>query len=70
MCPKCEKARNGDWEGLDELAANAPKHTYLCQCPHCGQLWGGWAFSPQVMYEFTPADAVECFPDWQPSPAK
>jgi len=69
MCSKCEKASNGHWEGLDELVANAPKNTYLCQCPHCGALWAGYAFTPQIMYEFSPSEAAENFPAYRPDPA-
>jgi hypothetical protein len=64
MCSVCEKAGNGDWVGLDELAANAPRCTYLCSCPKCGALWMGHGCMPQLMLELTPAEAVEEFPNW------
>ena len=67
MCAICLKSRSGDFEGLDELAANESKHTYLCGCPHCGTLWMGHGFSPQLMMELTRAEAATEFPTWRPS---
>lgn len=69
MCSACSKAGDGDWEGLDELAANSSRSTYLCGCPCCGSLWMGHGYTPQLMLELTVEEAQEAFPDWQgPNP--
>lgn len=64
MCSICEKSAGGDFDGLDELAANVPRSTYLCRCPHCGALWMGHAYTPQLMIELTGAVASAEFPGW------
>jgi hypothetical protein len=65
MCSDCEKAGSGDFNGLDELAENAPRATYLCGCPRCGALWMGHGYTPQLMIELTSVEAAEEFPNWQ-----
>lgn len=64
MCINCAKSSGGDFEGLDELAVNEPRHTYLCRCSDCGALWMGHAYTPQVMIELTPEEAKVEFPEW------
>jgi hypothetical protein len=66
MCSICAKAENGDFDGLDELAVNAPRNTYLCGCPHCGTLWMGHAYTPQLMIELSVEVAAVEFPGWGP----
>ncbi len=65
MCPHCESASNGDFDGLRELVANVQKNTYLCSCRHCGALWMGHAYTPQLMLELAPTEAAQEFPEWR-----
>ncbi len=62
MCAACEKTRNGDFEGLDEIIANEKQHTYLCRCTRCGALWMGHAFTPQLFIEVNTKEAEDAFP--------
>jgi hypothetical protein len=65
VCSLCEKACGGDFYDLDELAANGPRCAYLCNCPHCGALWMGHAYTPQLMVELTEQEAAAEFPEWK-----
>ena len=65
MCSLCEKASGGNFYGLDELAANRPRSIYLCSCPHCGTLWMGHGYTPQLMLELTEQQAAAEFPEWR-----
>jgi len=65
MCSLCEKAGDGDYDGLGTLAANGSRCTYLCGCLHCGALWMGHAFTPQLMVELTEQAAAAEFPGWE-----
>ncbi len=65
MCELCKKAGGGDCKGFDDLGVPGPPNSYLCSCPSCGALWMGNGYMPQIMYELTPAEADELFPNWQ-----
>jgi hypothetical protein len=64
VCPSCAKSAGGDFDGLEELAANEPRHTYLCRCPRCGALWMGHGYTPQLMIELLAEEAAVEFPEW------
>jgi len=65
MCTICEKSAWGEWQGLVGMDVDAPKYPggYLLRCPSCGAYWMGNGFAPQIMLEFSAAEAAEVFPE-------
>ena len=47
---------------LEDLGVPGPQNCYLLRCPKCGRYWGGYAYSPQVLYELSLAEVRRDFP--------
>jgi len=47
---------------LEDLGVPGPENCYLLRCPKCGQFWGGYAFTPQILYKLSREDVKRDFP--------
>jgi hypothetical protein len=60
-CVFCHDPIAAKWS-LDDLGVPGPKDCYLLRCPKCGRFWGGYACTPQILYELTLDEVKRDFP--------